>query len=84
MTFVSDDVTKELNKYSFSQRCKILVELADNPLEDADFEDFFEFGSEAVDYASGFLSGEALTTEEMEVVTDQFRLYILISNGWHR
>jgi len=83
MTFISEDVTKQVNKYSFAQRCGLLLEINDSGSDDEDFEDFFEYGGEALTYAQIFADGGRLSEEEMDVVNDQFRLYILISNGWH-
>lgn len=84
MTFISDDVNREFEKYTFEERCKILVDISRDRPDDEDLDEFFDYEDESMKLAEQFVNlNSGLSTDEIELIDNQFRSYILISNGWH-
>jgi hypothetical protein len=84
MTFRSEDVAREVAKYTYAERCKILAELQEKPSDDEDLEEFFDYENPAMQLAHDFVNlGTELSDEDKETIDVQFGHYILLLNGWH-
>ena len=84
MTFISEDVEEQLNKYTFAERCEILADLHETPSEDEDLAEWFDYEDESMTLAHDFVNlNVELSDEEKEIINSQFSHYILLSNGWH-
>lgn len=84
VTFISEDVEEQLNKYTFAERCEILADLHETPSEDEDLAEWFNYEDESMTLAHNFVNLNAkLNEEEEEIINIQFGHYVLLINGWH-
>ena len=84
MTYISEDVAREVAKYTYAERCKILAELHETPSDDEDLEEFFDYQDPSMQLAHDFVNlNTELSDEDKETIDTQFGHYILLLNGWH-